>query len=137
MASLTGQTLIDLLNDDTLSVADAENILDMSIDCLNLYGTEQSNLSGTTPTKTRSVTSKERGAILLVANQIYLSIYRVGSSSGAGGSSSSSYGLGGMSYSQSTSSNITSSLMNNPDVRISVKEAAERLMEADWSQAFI
>jgi hypothetical protein len=129
MASLTGQTFIDLLKDDTLSVADAENILDMSIDCLNLYGTEQSNLSGTTPTKTRSVSSKERGAILLVANQIYLSI--------PNGSSSSSYGLGGMSYSQSTSSNITSSLMNNPDVRISVKEAAERLMEADWSQAFI
>jgi hypothetical protein len=136
MVSITADTLIDLLNDDDLADEDAENILDMAIDCLNLFNKDLdlSNMQGDAGSKTLSVDSRVRGAILLVANQIYLSIFRVGSSSGASGSSSTSYGLGGLSYSQSASSNITSSLLNNPEVLTAVKEAASQLSEIEVSK---
>jgi uncharacterized membrane protein YgcG len=134
MPTLNGASLTNLIPDTNLTATIAEYILDMAIHCLNLFGAEEmSTLSGTAGSKTRNVTTKEYGAILLVANQIYMSFYKGGGGSGSGGSSGHSWSLSGVSYSESTSSAITSNLMNNPEVLAAVKEASKQLMEIDVS----
>jgi hypothetical protein len=129
MATLNAASLTDLLNDDDLTATIAENILDAAIRTLILYGVSSlSVLAGSAGTKQATVTEAQYGGIIHVANQIYISIYKVGSSSGSSGSSSTAYGLGGMSFSQSASSNISSSVINNPEVLVAVKDVAKQLV---------
>jgi hypothetical protein len=80
-----------LVNDTTIADATAEAIIDQAIYLLNTYGCTLANLTAGTVT----VTSREAGAILSVAVEVYSQYYK------SAGSSSSSYGLGGLSVSQS------------------------------------
>ena len=49
-----------------------EDLIDWAIDTINLYGnTSINNMSGATPTKTVTLTSKQRGAVFLMAKFLY------------------------------------------------------------------
>jgi hypothetical protein len=72
-ASLTGPMG---LSSAQLSAANAEIIIDLAVDCLNLFGAEIANMSGTAGTKTLTATSAEKGGIILVARAIYDNFYR-------------------------------------------------------------
>jgi hypothetical protein len=105
-----------------ISAINTEKILDLAIDCLNLYGQlDMSNMAGTAGSKTLNVTSQEKAAIFLVARTIYYSFY---------------IGL--------TSANINSlgvtnppDLLSNSIIQESVREAARLLQESDYSRAFL
>lgn len=96
MVSLTASSLSTLVNDTTITAATAEIIIDQAVNTLNLYGASLSNMTGVAGAKTLAATSAEAGAILDVAVEIY-SQYYVSS-----GAQSSSYGIGGLSVSQSS-----------------------------------
>jgi len=78
MVTVTADEFQSILNlsDGELSNANAENILDWAIDSLNIFGANLSNLGGTTPNKTLTVTSKQRGAIFTVARKLYFGGYK-------------------------------------------------------------
>lgn len=70
--SATDLTAVMNLSLADISKADTEVILDVAIDTLNLVGNLTiDNMSGTTGSKTATVTQKERAAILAVARIIY------------------------------------------------------------------
>lgn len=124
MPEITGQILGNILNDPNLSGPVAEQILDFSIDLLNLRGCDLSNMSGDEGSKTLTVTSRERGAIFFVAHAIYPSLTRGGSGP------SGSYGP----------LNLTvKDLLSDPTILAAVDQAAEKLkqVDTDWSGAFL
>lgn len=81
MVAVTYSTLHSLLHlvVADISAADTENLIDQAIDKLNLYGLGAftiSNLTGAAGSKTVTVTSQERGAIMEVASSIYYLQYK-------------------------------------------------------------
>lgn len=115
MVSITATSLDDLLaHDTTITDAQLESIIDMAIHCLNLYGADLPNLTGTSGSKTVSVESKQAGAILLVAQRIYYSFYK---------------NLGTRTI--SPLSLTTPDLLANPAVLQSIKESARQLSEIE------
>ena len=70
MVSVSASDLNTILNlNGQVSDENLEAILDLAIDSLNIFGASLANLSGSPLTVT--LTSKERGAVLIVAREIY------------------------------------------------------------------
>ena len=118
MATITYATLTDLLNlsvPSDITAANAEKVIDQAIDSLNLYGDlDIPNMTGTAGTKSVSITSGERGAILMVARAVYYGFYK------------------GLDTTSVQSLNVASpDLMSNPQVLGAIKEAAEMLKDVD------
>lgn len=113
------QSVMNLTISD-ISAINTEKILDLAIDCLNLYGNlELSNLQGTAGSKTVSVESKQKAAIYLVARAVYYSFFK-------GLTSAAIQGL-----------NVSSpDLLSDPTVLESIREAAGNLQETEWARAF-
>ena len=117
MVTITASTLDTLLNlssgvpDETL-----EDLIDASIDLLNLFGADLPNLAGAAGSKSVSLESREAGAVKLVARAVYHAFYK-------GIDTSSVHGL---SYSQTD-------LLGNAVVVQSVQTAARMLAELDVS----
>jgi hypothetical protein len=99
--TVTYTTLTTLINDSTVTAAQAEAIIDHAINKINVYmpsANALDNLSGTSGSKTGTYTSAETGGIIDVAVAVYNNIY-VNS-----GAESTSFGLGAISSSSSGSS---------------------------------
>jgi hypothetical protein len=63
-----------------------ETILDLAIDSLNIYGASLSNMSGTVGSKTVTLETKERGAVFIVAREIFQKFYKgAGTATPSGG----------------------------------------------------
>ena len=121
MVTITASDLDTLLNlDSDVPDATLEAIIDLAVDKLNLYlkGKELSNMAGTAGSKTLSVESRERGAIIPVAIAIYNRDYKLS------GSESTSTSLGPMSTASSISGNVTS-------VEALAEKAADELKELE------
>jgi len=70
MVTVSASDLDTILNlSGQVSDSNLEAILDLAIDSLNIFGASLANLSGSPLTVT--LTSKERGAVLIVAREIY------------------------------------------------------------------
>jgi len=101
----------NVMNLPDLTSIDAEYILDLAIDCLNLYGANISNMAGDTPgSKTVTLTSKEKAAVFIVARAIYYGFYREVTTASVAG-----LAVG------------PADLMSNPQVLQIIREAAKRL----------
>lgn len=80
------QSVMNLDPDIDVSAANTENLLDYAIDLLNVYGNLSiSNMSGAAGSKTVTLTSKQRGAVFMVARALYYSDYRSQIISSVGG----------------------------------------------------
>jgi len=122
MVSVSADTFKDLMNLPSLSSAVIEKILDMAINCLNLYGQlDMSNMAGTAGSKTLNLTSPQEGALLIVARAIYYGFYLGLSSAAIAGQSVTS----------------PSDLMANSVVSDSLREAARLLQEPEYGRAFV
>ena len=122
MVSVTADTFKDLMNKPSLGSEAVEKILDMAVNCLNLYGQlDMSNMAGTAGSKTLNLTSRQNAALLIVARAIYYGFY-VGLSSAA---------IAGQSVTN------PSDLMANSGVSESLREAARLLQEPEYSRAFL
>lgn len=78
MVSVSYSDLHNLLNLSVgdISAAKTEALLDQAIDLLNLYANQSlSNMSGDAGSKTVTLTSKQRGAVLEVAKAVYYRDY--------------------------------------------------------------
>lgn len=117
MADITYATLQALLN-ITTAAATCEEIIDHAVNLLNAYGADLPNMTGTAGSKTLSVESREKGAVMEVACAVYNSKYVTS------GGSSRSYSVGSMS--QSNSANTGASAPE--DV---AKELARQLIEIE------
>jgi hypothetical protein len=128
MTAFTATDFNLTIGDTTITAAALETFIDDAIDQLNLYNPDLAlpNMTGVAGTKTVDLTSRQRGAIKLVATEIYRSVPKGTSGSGSSGSSSSA-GVGPISWSESNSSSNSSSVMTNPSVLNAVKEAASLL----------
>lgn len=116
MVTVAAATLTTPLADTTIAVATAEQIIDIAIDTLNLFGADLPNMTGTAGTKTVSLESKEKGAVLLVARKIYYGFYK----------GATNVGIGGLSV-------TTPDVLGNASVLNFAKECASQLMEMDVS----
>ena len=97
MVSVTASTFKDLINNSDLANATAEKIIDQAADSLNVYLEENNqlpNMSGTAGSKTVSVSSAQRGALMNMAREVYAVLYvnPTGVVSSQLGAASSSYG---------------------------------------------
>ena len=121
LQTLVNETVADLPN------TTCEEILNQAINLINLEGQGQLNIStmqGTAGTKSLTVQSKEKGAIMQVAVAIYANNYK------AAGSQSSSFQAGGIGLSESASTGTGT-------VEMIAKEAAKSLLQFSWSRAII
>jgi hypothetical protein len=119
--TITYTTLTTLINDSTVTAAQAEAIIDHAINKINIYmptANVLTNLSGTSGSMTGTYTSAQAGGIIDVAVIVYNNIY-INS-----GAQSTSTGVGGLQYSSSGSS-TSGSLID--DV---AKEVARQLKTA-------
>lgn len=114
MASVTGEDWRNVMNLPTMSDEDAEYILDLSIDTLNLYGASLSNMSGAAGSKTVTLTSKERGGVFSVARIVYEDFYLRSDSVSVGGASVS-----------------TTDLLGTPTIEAAIQRIASRLAQGD------
>lgn len=113
MVTVTYASLHSLLNLTTsnISAINTENLIDMAINMLNLYGDLSiSAMSGSSGSKTVTLTSAEWAAVFLVCRALYYSGYK--------GPDSAS--IAGLSYSPAD-------LLSNPNVMVEVKHAASQL----------
>jgi len=85
LVSVSASDLNTILNlSGQVSNENLEAILDLAIDSLNIFGASLANLSGSPLTVT--LTSKERGAVLIVAREIYNKFYKgAGTATATGG----------------------------------------------------
>jgi len=115
MTVVDASTLDALLNlNGKLAETSLEAIIDQAIDSLNIYGAELPNMSGTAGSKTVNLTSKQRGAVLMVARAIYYGFY-VGLESTT---------LAGLTI-------TTPDLLSNSTVLSAIKEAATLMREME------
>ena len=117
--TITGNTILKLLNDpEDVTVTQGEIVMDQAIDHLNLYLDDEdtlSNLDGAAGSKTLNVSSRERGAIMIVARIVYMSfLQQHGGSTNIGSLSSS-----------------TTDLMSDPTSVAVIKEVAEALVKGE------
>lgn len=118
MVILTAADLDVILNlagqvpDETL-----EKIIDLAIDCLNLYADcDLPNMTGTAGSKQVNLNSRQKAAVFIVARAIYYGFYKGLESSTVGGLAVS-----------------TPDLMSNPNVLAAIEKAAEKLKEVEVS----
>jgi len=103
------------LSDDDITNINAEKLIDLAIDLLNLFGhVDLPNMSGTAGSKTVSLESNEKGAVFLVARQIYYGFYK----------DIETVGVGGLSV-------TLNDVLGNATIIDSIKEAARQLSEFD------
>lgn len=76
MTDVSASDWRNVMNLPALSDEDAEYILDLSIDALNIYGASLSNMTGDAGSKTVSLTSQQRGGVFMVARAVYYSFFR-------------------------------------------------------------
>ena len=108
MATITASDLDSRLHlEDAVDEEDLEILIDGAIDLLNVYllkhGKSIGNMTGTAGSKTVTVTSAEKGAIMMVACSLYSRDYKTS------GSQSESSGLGPASYSTNAASTSNAS----------------------------
>ena len=127
MATITASSLTGLLS-ATLAADDAENLLDAAINRITAHGYQIGNLQGTALTKSRSVTQAELGWIQAVA----VALYPTYLNSGATGTS---YGLGAIAESSSTSSSMGQNASGNSEQL--AEQAAVQLSRSNWTRAII
>ena len=84
-------------NEADISAANAETIIDGSINLLNTFGADIDNLTGDAGTKTGDYTSAQAGAIMALAQQIFAKHY-----TNASQTSSTTLGPAGLSYGSDT-----------------------------------
>jgi len=96
LATINAASLKSLVNDTTMAASSAEEIIDQSINELDTFGLALTNMTGVAGTKTLTVTSAEKGAILALAMEYY-QYYR------SSGSSATSVNVSGLGYSTNTS----------------------------------
>lgn len=108
--------MTDLAGDDTfftnidasITQTQWESLIDQAIDKINAhgapYGIDLPNMTGDAGSKTWSGTSAEAGWIRSIAVAVYQKEYK------SAGAQSESYGLGGLSHSQSSSSSSMAEL---------------------------
>jgi hypothetical protein len=116
MAEITYATLQTLLHDTDIEEETCEDIIDLAVDLLNLFGADISNMTGAAGSKTLSVESREKGAIMLSARAIYYGFYKGVDSANVGSATVS-----------------VSDIMGNATVMNTIKEAAGRLKEVEVS----
>ncbi len=119
MTSYTYTMMTDVMNltvgaSDDITAVNAEKLIDLAINCLNLFGAELDNMAGTAGSKTVSLESKEHAAVLLVARAIYYSFYK----------DLDSASLGGLTVS-------TNDLLKDPATLQLIKDAAAQLKASD------
>lgn len=114
MVSLTAATVKLILNDSAISDTDMEILMDVAVDLLNLYGAEISNMTGAAGTKTVSVESKQKGALMIATRAIYYGFWK----------GIENVGISSLSVS-------VSDVLANPAVISSIKDAAARLKEIE------
>jgi hypothetical protein len=114
MVTITHDSLTSILDDTTIAAATTEEIIDLAIDTLNLFGADLPNMSGVAGTKTLGLESKEKGAVLLVARKIYYGFYK----------GAVNVGIGGLSV-------TTPDVLGNASVLNFAKECAGQLLELD------
>jgi len=87
LVSVSASDLDTILNlSGQVSDENLEAILDLAIDSLNIFGASLSNMTGTAGTKTVDLTSQQRGAVLIVAREIYNKFYKgAGTATATGG----------------------------------------------------
>ena len=74
------------LNTTTLPAIATEDIIDLAIDMLNLYSSAGiTRMAGPPGAKTLTLTSEQRGAVMMIARTIYLSFYKNIEPSSVGG----------------------------------------------------
>ena len=119
--TITGDTILNLLKNPTgITTTHGEIVTDQAIDHLNIYlflndGDTLSNLDGVDGSKTLNVSSRERGAIMIVARIVYMSFLRQhGTTSNIGSLGSS-----------------TTDLMADPTSVAVIKEVAESLVKGE------
>lgn len=111
MATITATDLDTVLHlQNSVSDEVLEDLLDLAIDTLNLYGAAVDNMSGVAGAKSVTVTGKERAAAFISVRAIYYGFYKEIASSTIAGLTVSS-----------------TDLMSNPEVLRMIKEAARRL----------
>jgi len=119
VVAITGDTILDLLKNPTgITTTHGEIVTDQAIDHLNLYlddGDTISNLSGAAGSKTLNVSSRERGAIMIVARIVYMSFLKQHGTTANMGSLGSS----------------TTDLMADPTSVAVIKEVAESLVKGE------
>jgi len=77
MVTVTATEFKTLINDSEIADATAESILDAAIDAINIYYRNGlSNLTGVAGSKTLTVTSQQRGSIMIVARTVYATVYK-------------------------------------------------------------
>jgi len=93
----------------------AEKILDLTIDALNLFGNlEMSNMAGTAGSKTVNLSSSQKAAVFIVARAIYYGFYKELDVSNVGGVNMT-----------------TNDLMKDPETIKLIKDCAEKLRAAE------
>lgn len=115
MASITAAEFKAIINDSVISATNAEYIIDVAVDVLNLFGdAEIANMSGTAGSKTWGGDSRQKGAIFLVARTIYNDFY---------------IGVDAENVDVTTLS--ATNLLGNPTILKTIMEAARRLSEME------
>ena len=93
----------------------AEKILDLTIDALNLFGNlEMSNMAGTAGSKTVNLSSSQKAAVFIVARAIYYGFYKELDVSNVGGVNMT-----------------TNDLMKDPETIKLIRDCAEKLRAAE------
>jgi hypothetical protein len=127
LVSITGSDIYFTNISDTITATQWETLIDQAIDKINGYAkkTTLQNMSGTAGSKTVTVSSRQAGFIRTLTVAIYSKDFK------SEGGQSTSFGLGGLSHSQSSSATGSS------EVESLAEAAAKALTEFDWSQAII
>lgn len=113
MVSVSATDLDAVMNlEGKITNANLENILDLAIDTLNLFGAELSNMSGSEGSKTVTLTSKEKGAVFIAARAVKHGFYdSIGNAM-----------IDGLSIS-------VTDLASNTEVMNTIRQAAQRLQQ--------
>jgi len=117
MVSISATEFKALINDADITATNAEYIIDLAVDVLNLFSdADIPNMGGTAGSKTWSGMSKQKGAVYLTARAIYQSFYKGIETSSVGGLAVSS-----------------GDVLGNPTIMATIKAAANRLKEFEVS----
>lgn len=118
MATITADEFQVIMNktDSDISNTNAEYIIDLAIDLLNTYGADLPNMGGTAGSKTVSVESRQKGAVMLVARAVYYGFYK----------GVEAVGVGGLAV-------AVADVLGNATVVAAIKDAARQLVELDVS----
>ena len=71
MVNVSASDFKNVIDQQSLTNQNVEYIIDLAIDSLNIFGATLTNMTGTAGTKTVDLTSQQRGAVFIVAREIY------------------------------------------------------------------